>query len=112
MGGVNLDASERAISRRTQDREHQVEGASQDAINQSRFPQILDKQTRVINLPMILREHYLQSLVHISSDGLREYTITHIRKWGALSMKVPHSQGNQAISTVWRRSILHEMLMG
>ena len=43
MGGVNLDASERAISRRTQDRVHQVEGASQDAINQSRFPQILDK---------------------------------------------------------------------
>ena len=57
MGGVNLDASERAISRRTQDRVHQLQGASQDAINQSRFPQILDKQTRVINLPMILREH-------------------------------------------------------
>ena len=80
MGGVNLDASERAISRRTQDRVHQLEGASQDAINQSRFPQILDKPTRVINLPMILREHYLQSLVHISSDGLREYTVPHIRK--------------------------------
>ena len=30
MGGVNLEASERAISRRTQDRVHQLEGASQD----------------------------------------------------------------------------------
>ena len=57
MGGVNLDASERAMSRHTQDRVHQVEGASQDAINHSRFPQILDKPTRVINLPKTLREH-------------------------------------------------------
>ena len=75
MGGVNHDASERAISRRTQDRVHQLESSSQDVINHSRFPQMLDKPTRVINLPMISREHYLQSLVHISSEGLREYTV-------------------------------------
>ena len=33
MGGVILDASERATSRRTQDRVHQLEGPSQDVIN-------------------------------------------------------------------------------
>ena len=92
-------------------RANQLEELSQDVNNHSRFLQILDKPTRVRNLPKILREHRLQSLVHILSDGSREQSVPYIHKWGILGKKVLHSSTVRAISTVWKRSILHEMLM-
>ena len=65
MGYVVRDASERAISRPTQDSQSTSAELSQGAINLSRFLQIMHKPVRIINLQDSQRASSAESGPHL-----------------------------------------------